>query len=366
MAESFEVDVLRNWEDIEDLQEAWRRLHRSNDFSTFFLSWDWVEAWRRESVDHANPFVLIVRDQAGTIRGIAPFYLSEMRFLKLVPLRVLRILGDINSGAEYPNWLADPVNRDKITRALLDKLADTGSAWDLVWMPKIAPQHDKPIITACSASEMPFARRETLFSGMELPSSMNAFESGFSRNARSRMRRTTRNVQRISNVEFIRCESPSDLPEFLNALFELHDARWNSVGKEGLFTRAPAERRFYESFAPVALKNDWLRLYGLRCGTEFKAVQIGYRSGSTFLQMQEGFDPDFEAGCGNALRHLVIRDLIAEGVSYYDFLGGISEHKRRWGAKPAVGSDLLIGSRSVKSRFILSGPFWPTGRYLSH
>ena len=132
-----------------------------------------------------------------------------------------------------------------------------------------------------------------------------------------------------------------------------------------MFVRKPRERAFYESFAPVALARSWLGLYALRQDGEYRAVQIGYSYNGVFSQLQEGFDPDIDAGAGNVLRDLVISDLIERGIRYYDFLGGWSEHKRRWGAKQVMGSDILVGSTGLRGRSVLSVPIWPSGRFIA-
>ena len=91
---------------------------------------------------------------------------------------------------------------------------------------------------------------------------------------------------------------------------------------------------------------------------------MGYIHNGAYLQMQEGFNPDFVDGVGNVLRHHVISLCIEEGLKEYDFLGGFTEHKRRWGAQVRSGYDVLIGNDSLKSRLLINLRFWPSGRYL--
>jgi len=85
---------------------------------------------------------------------------------------------------------------------------------------------------------------------------------------------------------------------------------------------------------------------------EFKAVQLGYVYRNAFHQMQEGFDPEYVRGAGNVLRAKVIEECIAEGIGVYDFLGEMTEHKRRWRAKERMGHDLFIGNRNLRNRLL--------------
>ena len=114
----------------------------------------------------------------------------------------------------------------------------------------------------------------------------------------------------------------------------------------------------------MAWERGWLRFFAVREGPAFKAVQIGYVYDGVFHQLQEGFDPAGLAGIGNVLRGKAIEASIQEGVRAYDFLGGFGEHKRRWGARPRIGYDLLLGRRSLRTLPLFAAGFWPTGRYL--
>jgi CelD/BcsL family acetyltransferase involved in cellulose biosynthesis len=95
-----------------------------------------------------------------------------------------------------------------------------------------------------------------------------------------------------------------------------------------------------------------------------RAVQYGYAYAGVFSQLQEGYDPDGFDGIGNVLRNHVIKVSVAEGLREYDFLGGFSEHKRRWGATLAQGYDLLIGRPLAKNALLFAKCVWPTGRFI--
>jgi CelD/BcsL family acetyltransferase involved in cellulose biosynthesis len=123
-------------------------------------------------------------------------------------------------------------------------------------------------------------------------------------------------------------------------------------------------KRFYESFAPIALQKGWLRLHALKVDGTFKAAQYGYVYNNTYYILQEGFDPNSFGGIGNILRNLVLKECINEGLKEYDFLGEFTNHKRFWNAKPRDGYDLFIGRKSTKNKLLFWKNIWPTGRYI--
>jgi CelD/BcsL family acetyltransferase involved in cellulose biosynthesis len=162
-----------------------------------------------------------------------------------------------------------------------------------------------------------------------------------------------------------RCDDPAELPRYLEALYDLHERRRMLESDRGTFVRKPLQKRFYPEFARKALANDWLRFYALERAGTIEAIQLGYLYNGAFHQIQEGFNPAFSDGVGNVLRHLVIEECIKGGVKEYDFLGGYTEHKRRWGAVERAGYDVFIGHPSLKNRLLFSKEIWPNGRYMN-
>jgi CelD/BcsL family acetyltransferase involved in cellulose biosynthesis len=184
-----------------------------------------------------------------------------------------------------------------------------------------------------------------------------------SSNRRQQVRRAVRKILSKPGVEIRKVTRREELASATESLFRLHGKRWQSVGQDGVFSRNPREREFYEHFLPRALEQGWLAMYSLLDGGEARAVQIGYVYKGVFLQLQEGFDPVYEPQVGNALRAWVIQDCIRGGVREYDFLGGHSEHKRRWMAVERTGADLLAYVRRPRNLPSMMG-VWPTGAYL--
>ena len=123
-------------------------------------------------------------------------------------------------------------------------------------------------------------------------------------------------------------------------------------------------KRFYESFAPVALRMGWLRLRAMKVDGVIKAILYGYAYGGVFSALQEGRDPKDSSEAANVLHDLEIKACIEEGLREHDSLGGFTEHKRRWGAEPRQGCDLFIGRRSLKNSLLFWKNIWPTGRFI--
>jgi CelD/BcsL family acetyltransferase involved in cellulose biosynthesis len=73
--------------------------------------------------------------------------------------------------------------------------------------------------------------------------------------------------------------------------------------------------------------------------------------------MQEGFDiTDVQSSYGQMLRALVFKHIIENGGVIYDFLGGISIHKKDWGTSPAKIIHYTVAQRSIRGRIYLKTP----------
>jgi CelD/BcsL family acetyltransferase involved in cellulose biosynthesis len=308
--------------------------------------------------------VITQRDDEGRLQAIAPFYLSGLRLLGSVPYRALRILGDCESGAEYGDWIVAREREEELALALARGLAGV-PGWDCVWMPKVADwtgARDR-VSRACAAAGFLIRDRRTSFSAAELPADYKSYWKALSGNARSTIQRQARRIE-AEGARFETCASAAELDGFLDALVDLNHRRWSAAGGEGSFHTRPLELAFYREFTRRALERGWLRISGLRIDGALKAVQIGYVYGGSFLQLQEGFDPAAPPGLGNVARSRVIEACIREGLTSYDFLGGHTDHKRRWLASERPGYDLFIARRSLKNALVYAAGAWPTGRFL--
>ena len=74
----------------------------------------------------------------------------------------------------------------------------------------------------------------------------------------------------------------------------------------------------------------WLRAYILRIDDEPMAFGLGYRDRSTYYGHHVGYDPVISKSQPGIYLHTeVMKDLLADGVSRFDFLPGDSLYKQR-------------------------------------
>lgn len=361
-----QTNVIRDWPELWELSAEWNELLRDSRADNIFLTWEWIRTWYEIIGHNYAPFVITLRDDRARLCAIAPLYVQTHALCGLLRCRALRVMADFPTSAEYPDWIVRHDCEDRAVHDIYKVLEGHHREWDYLWLPSVSGWTLACERIAGKSKQLGFYcnSRPVEFSSFDLPATVEAHWSGLTSKRRKELRHQCRLVFARPDISITRCTSLSELPDYLEALFRLHRKRRQTLGDEGSFVRRPAQAQFYLRFAPIALEAGWLRFYALREGKAFRAAQLGYVYNGVFLGIQDGVDPGFVAGAGNVLRLEVVKACIAEGVKSYDFLGGYSEHKRRWGAKPRQGHDLIIGRPGVMNALLFAAKIWPTGRYL--
>ncbi|MFO1401188.1 MAG: GNAT family N-acetyltransferase [Steroidobacteraceae bacterium] len=360
------TEIAHDWDAFEALREEWRRLLPRCGADSIFLTWEWLDAWLDCGARRWRPAIVLVRDADGTLVGIAPFYHASYRLFGTLPVRVLRLAGDHPTGAEYGDIIAVREREAEVCAAIGAALRDCQHDWDALWMPNIAGWSGalQRLRLMAEAGGLQVRTRPIAFGHIDLPPTLADFENMLSANRRQQIRRKRRNLLKDPGVALSSPDDSAHLDGALQDLFRLHHARWMTRGDPGTFERKPMQAEFYRRFAPVALANGWLRIHVLSTAGTARAIQYGYCYRGAFLQLQEGFDPAYQADAGNVLRHYAIERSIAEGIHDYDFLGEMTEHKSRWQATSRGGHDVMLVGGTLRALPLRLAPLWPTGRFL--
>ncbi len=367
-AHRVEVELITNRQRLELLEREWNALLSDSRADTIFLTWEWISAWLDTLAADIQPAVLVARDASASLCGIAPFYRTKFTLAKLIRHRWLRVLGDADSGSEYGNIITRYDAEQEATQAILHYLRRQRRLWDALWLPNMGPSGDpwKRLEAAAGEAGLLVRSRGTEFARINLPDSFAAYLRSLPRKIRYQMRRGVERVEGDFAAVLVSCERGDQLDRFLDDLFRLHQARWNELGEPGSFSK-PQKRAFYRAFSRRMLNRGWLRLDALHVDGRAVAGQIGFAYQGAFYELQRGLDtglPNVPAGWGAALRCMVVRRCVEEGIATYDFLGGYSNDKRRAGAERACGRDLLLVRPSLRNDVLFKSNAWPTGRYL--
>tara|TARA_R110001583_G_scaffold19603_8_gene76559 strand:- start:9178 stop:10302 length:1125 start_codon:yes stop_codon:yes gene_type:complete len=359
--------IMTSWSEIEKLQAEWNTLLEQSDANSVFLTWQWMDSWKKTCSAQTKPFFVVLK-QAHKIVAIAPFYIQPYRLFKCLTYKVLRFAGDQGIGSEYSNFIVEQKNslvlKEQLWSALL--ACHKTSQWDLIWYSNVASWSkggETLLASLNNTARLHLKSRVVGFGNTDLSTLSEKVLPSLSKSLRTNIKQTQGYLTQQGNWKVSFCNDPSVLKIELQRLFELHNLRWQKAGIKGSFEKRPEMTAFYQHFAIKALQQGWLRLAKLECEGITQAMQIGYVYQGQFFALQEGFNPEFQKGAGQVLRYHVFQQCLKENLTDYDFLGQYTDHKRRWLAKERDGHNLLIWPNKIKNIFFNLMTIWPTGKY---
>jgi len=335
------------WEEIDD----WEELIAESAAPSIFLTRDWITAWWANFGIGIDPCLLRITRGDGRTLGIAPLYLERLR----VPARRLGVLGDRVVGSEYLGLAARRGSEAEVARATAGWLAMERPSWHLADLSGLresdpAAQEFERVLRAGAAR---VDEQQHPCSAIELPDDFEDYLARLSSKFRQRYRQRTNKLLRSCDVRFLRTGSEAELPAHLDALFRLHQARWTQTGRPGVFAD-PLMRSFYLDVSRRLLRSGRLRFWQLEANGGIRASQFAFAYDGVLHSLQEAYDAEFSVpgvgGLGVTLRGQVLRAAIEEGLRNYDFLGGVEDHKLRWGASVHTVRRVRLARRGAAGR----------------
>ncbi len=124
---------------------------------------------------------------------------------------------------------------------------------------------------------------------------------------------------------------PSTAEAFVDALVDLHAARWSEKGEEGVLSH-PAVAAFHRRAARGLAEAGLLRASLLRIGGAPAALFYGFCGRAALHYYLGGFDPAFRAASPGSLLIAGAMEAAARESLAFDFLMGREAYKYRWGA----------------------------------
>ena len=120
----YRVRLIRRYEHLQQLEEAWTELVLNAEASTVFASYQWNVAWLHHFGVGSTPYVLTVWKDGQKLVAVAPFMIR-----RLGPLRILQLLG--TGLSDYGDVLVRPGFAREAFGALFAYLRANHRSWDL-------------------------------------------------------------------------------------------------------------------------------------------------------------------------------------------------------------------------------------------
>lgn len=283
--------------ELEHLEAPWQDLWARCAYTTPFQSPAWLIPWWNSFRPGKLTTLVVYEDER--LVGLSPMFLLD---------GTIRLLGAGNT--DYLDILCEPQCVRPVLRLLAGYLSNR--EYDFMDLPSWSPilAMDGP---ASECSVCPVLKLNQVNISKKLLANLE--------NARR---------DREIRIEAANAES---VPEMMDALICLHEARWRQKHQAGVL-HSEEVRRFHRSAAPALLQAGLLRLYGLRYQGQWAAVHYCLSAHGRTYYYLAGFDPLLASySPGNLLIHHSITEAMASGDRDYDFLRGQERNKYRWGAQ---------------------------------
>jgi CelD/BcsL family acetyltransferase involved in cellulose biosynthesis len=326
--------TIRDLEELADLEEDWRFLAEAR--GNAFLTPEWFRCWFAEYGEEADPFVAALVGDDGSCRGLIPFALPRSG-----RPRVCRLAGANLADCFRP--VTAPGEDSLVAAAAGRALGGVAGEWGIIALDRIEDP-DGWVGPLAEATGLRLKRRSREAAGLpwiDLAShgDWEGYLASRSSHLRKRLRWLERRLARDHDVRVRRTETSETLAADVDALFELHDRRWQ--GESSL--ESPRARSFHAAFAAAALDRGWLRLWFLELDGEPVASWYGWRLGERYSFYNGGFDPSrSKLSPGLVLLARVVEAAFEEGAQIFDFLLGDESYKARFADRTREVHDLTL------------------------
>lgn len=358
-ASDLETAALSGLDAFVDQSEAWSRLVRDAGIDPLCNGPAWVASYVRSFAKPGSVFGWSFR-HAGEVVGLVALRREDARGALGVRRAMLAQDGSFDS--DYLDLAVRPDARAAVLERLIEVLGSARGVHALLLscVPDESPTLE---LVRAELGRRSLPRKEVAVgcAALDLPDDFEAYVGGLKKRMRSKVRSLVRNAE-AAGGELRWCDRADELDAHLERMFALHQARWQAADEPGSFDD-PRRCAFFRSLAHTLLTRDELRFARLEIGGEAVAYQYGAQVGGTYYQLQEGYDPAHEElRVGNALRALMLRDLIASGTRRYDFLAGLSKHKTDWGGVERSCTSVAFALPGVRARIAYGLRAWLANR----
>jgi|tagenome__1003787_1003787.scaffolds.fasta_scaffold20985070_5 CelD/BcsL family acetyltransferase involved in cellulose biosynthesis len=332
-SDAMQVRVLRSWADLASIKDHWAAMLERSENASIFCSYEWMESWWNAwgESGHLNVLVFEVN---GQMFALAPLYI-ESRKVTGATLEYLSMVGDNSGDSENLDFIVTPGYERECAEAFLRWLEQNPSV-DICSF-KAMPESStfgEALLGLLKQREWAVEQWTSPGFYIPLPATFDEYLSRLSSEMRPLLTRYPRRLEKRFAVKYVQVTDEKDLPKYLDALFSLHQKRWEKAGEPGAFSEQ-ARREFYVALSVALLRRGWLDLWAAELNGQIAAVQYCFHFGNIVSLLQEGFDPQFESEkVGYALRAKMLQDFIDRKFAKYDFLGGADAYKERFGGLP--------------------------------
>ncbi|WP_185968016.1 GNAT family N-acetyltransferase [Thalassotalea sp. PS06] len=306
---------------------------------SFFLDFTWLNTWWHTYAGENDHLYIVLLFEGDSLRAIAPFYIKD---------HTLRLIGTGEAeqeevASEYLDIICSPQHFDVVGTALADVIMDclfrhhqtsapycqkpTTQAKDIVLNNYLESSCLARFAKSMGRFFFHISRCVGTSYTCQLPASQDEFHQQLSPSFKKKLKRHQNQWRRANSGQWERYRYLSEFDQGFAHLSRLHQLRWQSQGKQGVFSE-PRFVDFHQQFMRQALMNNWLELWVLFARGQAISAIYAITYNETCYFYQSGLDTDFKPNLspGFLSHFLLIENCIERQIKYYDFMKGAREN----------------------------------------
>lgn len=319
-----------------DLSEEWCGLEAEAEGSPF-TSWAWVSTWLRHLPPTVRPVLCRIRNGDGLVALGVMVRVPERGFRKVFGTHSFRLheTGDETIDEITPEYVGLLVKRGyEVTAyaALFEAIAQSCRGWRRIQVP--ATGHAAAIQAALPRglrAYSVFARPAYMVDMAAVRASGKRYVDHLSKKTRANLSQVRRAYTAHGPLKVETADSPQLALQWLGALRQLHEQRWQAKGGTGSFA-SPYFRAFHRELVAEGVTSGLVELLRVTAGE----LVVGYLYALQWHGRRYYYTSGFSYGAlprydspGVASLHAVIEHGVDAGWVLFDFLGGSQDYKRR-------------------------------------
>ena len=340
--------LLTDLEALEPLELQWRALAVARENPQ--MTPDFYKSWVRNYDQHVRPFVPVLFEEDGQLRGLLPLVITTDR------LRHVQFAGAASFWM-HAEPLAHPTDELELASAAA-RLIGARDEWGVLTLDNVdvkRPWVDEFVqaLLACHDRTLRQDRVEQDWLVVDVAAGWDAYLAAKTSTFRQKLRRQERKLAEAHQISFRAPTSPDELQTSLKTLFSLHYARRDQLELSSTFDDS-AMRRTLEDFAVAGFDHGWTRVRVLEVDGDVGAASLSFRVGDRSVGYLFGWDQKWESdGVGRFAMVDSFRAAAEEGAREFDLSVGWSDFKSRHATATRAVNTVWLYPRSTAIFFAL-------------
>jgi CelD/BcsL family acetyltransferase involved in cellulose biosynthesis len=311
---------------VEQLAAAWRELCKECPRDEPFFRPEWIAAYLR-AFEPQTPVLLATAHSDEQLRAVLPL-IEKNGFFCGIPARILRGAGNEHSG-RFDLVRCAGVDGDLAVRLIWSVLKDR-TDWDLIELPYVPEGGAAEQLLRLASDDGFLTGQYESYRSPYIPLANGDRADLIPRRSdfRHNLRRRNRRAREKWDVQLRRVQTADSIE--LERFYALESSGWKGNARTAIACSEPA-RRFYDEIARVGSQFGYFSLYLLNFDDTVVGGHFGLSYQGHYYAAKAGYDERYAFySPGHLIVEAVLRDLLAQGFSEFDFLGPWMDWKERW------------------------------------